>query len=627
MKAFANAWHARDEAGYGRMYELLGAAARARITQADFTARYQAVADRMFLQDVVLRVRQASSSGASGEVATAASYSTRYAGTFNRNLPFKMVQEGGRWLVDWTPGLILPELEGDRHLREEHQAPRRGRILTRDGVELAVTSDEGLTVGVVKSHIKDEALMLRRLSPLIGMSADDIRKKYADGPPDWFMPVRVLPPDTSANLHNAISDIAGVDVRFSTVRFYPRHTLASHLVGYVDADGVPRSGLEKSLDQWIGGKDGGRLYVVDGSEKEVATVAQRDAAPGLDAVLTLDSKVQAPAEKAMAVDPKVGVVAVNPATGELAAMASRPAFDPNDFALGNATAVSAYATDPNSPLLFRATSGQYPSGSTFKPITAAAALKERLLKPDEQIPCPHLWTGYGPPGQENHETGDLGPIDLSTALARSCNTYFYEVGKRLFEHRPAAISEMARSFGLGQSAHLEFVADQPGTVPSPKSGGDATNLAIGQGGLTVTPLQMARYVGALGSAGGIPQSSVVLRIQSATGTVIKSFTPSSPARADARPSDLALIVADLRRVAQDPAGTLVAAFRGERLDVYAKSGTAETAAGAPDIWFIGGAPSTSPTAAVAVVVEEKPNGVHSLDAAQVGRAVLEAMAP
>jgi len=341
-------------------------------------------------------------------------------------------------------------------------------------------------------------------------------------------------------------------------------------------------------------------------------------------VLSISWPVQQAAEQALQVDAKDAVVAEDPRSGEILAMASHPAFDPNDFAFTRNDAITAYNADTASPLLARATSGQYPSGSTFKPITAAAALKAGVVTAAEKVPCPHLWTGYGPPGQENHESADLGPIDLRTAIARSCNTYFYELGKRLYQKSPALLPEMARSFGLGVLTGLQFVPEEAGKVPILTGGGEATNLAIGQGGLQVTPLQMANYTAALASGGNRPRPRVVLRDQAADGSAPKQYPAATLGHAAIRADDLPVILDAMRLVVGDPSGTLYAAFRGSSTQFFGKSGTAETTAGSPDIWFIGGAPVSGSTVVVSVLVEEKPNGVHTLDAASVGRAVMEA---
>jgi cell division protein FtsI/penicillin-binding protein 2 len=624
VKRFLDDWAKGNDKAFTDMYSLLSPRAAAQFKAADFATRYQGVDDRMAIEGLDRAVRAPTQSGSSATVPVRLGFHTHWAGVFQRDYTFKLSLDGSDWRLDWGPEDILPELAGDRHLREEHQAARRGRITTRDGVELAVTSDQGLSVGVVRQNIKDQAAMLAALSRLLGLQPDAIQQAYQAGQPDWFNPVATLPPDTSLDLHNQLAAIPAVEVRYATVRFYPQHRAGAQLVGYVSRDGSAQAGLEKSLDGVLSGTPGGRLFVVDSQEVEMATIAQRAPVAGQDAVLSVLWPVQQAAEAALGVDPRDAVVALDPRTGDLLAMASHPQFDPNDFSFGRNGAIAAYNADQASPLLLRATSGLYPAGSTFKPITAAAGLKVGVVQPDEKIPCPHLWTGYGPPGQLNHESDDLGPINLTTAIARSCNTYFYEVAKRLYEKGRTLLPDMATSFGLGKPTGLRFVPEEAGKVPVLPSGIDATDLGIGQGGLQVTPLQMAAYTAALAEGGSLPRPRVVLRTQAADASGVKDFPAATNGRAAVRPQDLPVILDALRAVVADPAGTLINAFRGSPIQFFGKSGTAETTSGNPDIWFIGGAPVDGASVVVAALVEEKPNGLHSLDAADIGKAVVEA---
>ncbi|MHB8508795.1 MAG: penicillin-binding transpeptidase domain-containing protein, partial [Candidatus Dormibacteria bacterium] len=627
VQAFAREWERQDSAAYARMYGMLTAGTRKDVTAQAFTDRYAAVSDRMALERVRVAVGSTPQGavGGSESVPVTVTYTTTYAGEFRRSFTITATLESGSWRLRWAPEQILPELAHGGHLREEHQLLHRGSILARDGSPLALTRDDALQVGVVTGKIKDEAALLKALAPPLGLTADEIKRRYGGGQPEWFMPVRLLPPGTPEQLHSELAAIPGVDARLVTARFYPQGSTAAHLLGYVGPDGRGRSGLEKSLDAILAGTPGGRLYVVDDQERETATVASRLPVAGSDVTLTIDLKVQQAAETAMKLDARVAVVAEDPRSGQLLAIASRPTFDPNAFVYGRDAEVAGYQSDPTSPLLFRATSGQYPAGSIFKPITAAAALGPGLITPQEKIGCPHHWEGYGPPGQDNHESGDLGAIDLSTAIARSCNTYFYEVGKRLNDRDPRLLGAVARSFGLGSPTGLRYVPEESGKVPSPRVPGDATNLAIGQGGLLVTPLQMANYMAALSAGGRLPVPTVVRVGAAVVGASPAPVTPVPSARAArVRQGDLTVILDAMRRVVADPVGTLHLAFSPGSPLFYGKSGTAETSPGAPDIWFVGGAELGNPSVVVAVVVEEKPNGVHSLDAATIGRRVLEA---
>ncbi|GAC1331835.1 MAG: hypothetical protein NVSMB17_10230 [Candidatus Dormibacteria bacterium] len=266
VQRFTTDWAKGDDRSLADMYSLLAPAAAAAQSRTDFAARYQGIRERMALRGLKATPGRPAESGDSASVPVKVRYDTLYAGPFEETLQFKLTRAAGSWRIAWAPEMILTQLAGDRHLREEHLAGHRGRIVTRDGVELAVSSDQGLLVGVVRQDIKDEPRMLTALSRLLAVPADGIRQAYQGGQPEWFMPVRALPPDTPPDLHNQLSAIPGVTVHRASVRFYPQHRAAAQLVGYVSRAGEAQAGLEKTMDAVLAGHPGGRLFVVDGSE-------------------------------------------------------------------------------------------------------------------------------------------------------------------------------------------------------------------------------------------------------------------------------------------------------------------------------------------------------------------------
>src|SRR5256886_5097377 len=238
-----------------------------------------------------------------------------------------------------------------------------------------------------------------------------------------------------------------------------------------------------------------------------------------------------------------------PYTTLFRSLASRPSYDLNLFVSGESAAIAALNADPKKPLLARATNGQYPTGSSFKPVTAAAALRKGLYRAGERIDCPAAWSGYGVV-QLNHETGNLGPIDMRTALARSCNTFFYELGKRLNDTKTDLLPNEALSFGLGKATDIDFVLEQAGIVPSPAwkqttfanpqdkvwNPGDATNLAIGQGYLLATPLQMANYSAALAHDGMVWKPRLVIELRDRDGKSVKTYPKTQAGSAPSIPT-------------------------------------------------------------------------------------------
>lgn len=660
-EAYARQWEQR---AYGEMYALLTPAAKQRIGGDGFVSRYRGIADEMTLESITVAVGEVrpvtdeAGKAVEGLVMAplVARFRTTRVGEFAREVLLPLVrQEGRSWKVDWTPAAIVPELTGERLVRMTRLEPTRGRIVARDGIELATFGD-GFVVGVVPGQIRDEAALLKGLAPLVRLAEDEVKKRYASGRPDWFMPIRTMSPETPVAVREKLKVLEGVQLRAVRVRAYPQRTLAAHLVGYVgpitaeqlkkleargyrEGDRVGQVGLEATLEEVLAGSFGWHLGVVEKDETPAATLAERAPEPGLDVVLTIDPAVQRAVEAALAREERGALVVEDVASGEILAIASHPGFDLNVYGFEDEAGKDRYRNDARKPLFPRATFGQYATGSSFKPITAAAALRERVLQPGEKVPCPVVWTGYGPQWQQrNHETADLGLIDLHTAIARSCNTFFYELGKRLNDKDPKLLPETAKSFGLGKATDVDFVLEAEGLVPTPEwkrttftdpgdrvwHPGDATNLAIGQGFLLVTPLQMANYVAAVLNDGTVLKPRAVLRFQKRDGTVVKSFERATLGTANARPEHLALVRDGLRGVVADPDGTAYFPFRGFSVAVLGKSGTAQTTSGAPHAWFIGGAPVEKPRFAVAALVEEKPGILGSQDAARIARLALAA---
>ena len=658
-RAYAAAWSKSD---YDAMWSLLTDESRQRVGEDGFLKRLPRIAEEMSLRslDIVVgaATRPAGKDGkpdpARASVPLGLVFHTARVGEVKREIRLDLVLAGEKeraaWKVAWTSEDILPGLTTGRLVRMTRLATSRGRIIARDGTELATFVD-ATVVGVVPGQIKSEAGLLASLSAVLGLKPEEIKAKYTQAwvRPDSFVPIKSLAATAAAAARPRLSVIEGVQLNPARVRSYPTG-LAAQLIGFIgeasDADVVKRAdrgfaagdligknGLEASLDDALGGAFGWRLAIVDADERPVETLGETAPVPGQDVVLALDPALQLAAEKALG-DQKGAIVAEDPWTGEIQAIASRPSFDPNIFVNGDSAAIAKLNADPKRPLFDRATFGEYPIGSSFKPITAAAALREGLYRSGERVDCPARWTGYGPQWvQLNHETSDLGPIDLRTALARSCNSFFYTLGQRLNDKDPNLLPDTAKSFGLGRATDIDFVFEAEGNVPSKAARvakgqvwnpGDATNLAIGQGDLLATPLQMANYTAALANDGIVWKPRLILEFRQRDGTSVKKLDPAKAGAAKTTPTDLSLIRDGMRAVVTDPNGTVYFKFLGFPTAVAGKSGTAETSSGNPDAWFIGFAPFDRPTLAIATLFEEKPGLLGSQDAGAATRQVLAA---
>jgi penicillin-binding protein 2 len=651
-KAYADAW---TKGQYKEMWDLLTEESRQRVGTEGFVDRLPRIAEEMTLRSLEATTgpstRQKLPSGSpdprNATVPLDVAFHTKRVGDFSRGTTLSLVMVGEKdkavWRISWTPEAILPKLAPGRLVRMTRVATSRGRIIAREGTELATFID-GSIVGVVPGQVRSEDGLATSLAPILGLRPDEIKAKLHQSwvRPDTFVPVRALAGTALSAARPTLAVIEGVQLQATRIRSYPTG-LASQTLGYLaeaseaeaqkraargvqagDLIGKANSGLEDTLDDVLGGTYGWRLTIIEPSGNVAEVLGETAPVPGSDVVLSLDPALQAAAETALG-DRRSALVAEDPWSGEILAMASRPTFDLNAFANGDAVNIARFSADARKPLFNRATFGQYATGSSFKPITAAAAMREGLYKWGDRIDCPALWTGYGAQwAQKNHETGNLGLIDLRTALARSCNTFFYELGKRLNDRSPDLLPNAAKSFGLGKATDVDYVLEAEGIVPSPAwkaqrptdrtwNPGDATNLAIGQGYLLATPLQMANFAAALASDGIVWKPRLVIEIRDRSGAVQKKFEKAELGRAASVPTDLSLIRDGMRAVVADTDGTVYFPFRGFPVSVAGKSGTAETRSGDPNGWFIGFASFEQPSIAFAAVFEEfhEGPGVHA----------------
>ena len=664
---YADAWQKSD---YQKMWSLLTDASQQAVGTEGFIDRLPRIGEEMTLRSLEVKVGASSRPLTNGSpdpdhatIPLDVTFHTTRVGDIRRTTTLDLVFSGdkntGVWKIDWSPTAILPNLGPGRLVRMPRVATTRGRILARDGTELA-TFTEGAVVGVVPGQVRSQPGLLASLAPALGVTADFITKQLAQSwvTADTFVPIRTLSGAALDAAKPKLAVIEGVQLQATRVRSYPTG-LASQTIGYLtqasDADAqkkaargvqagdtIGNNGLESALDDVLGGTYGWRLTIIEPNGAVAETLAETPAVPGNDVVLSLDVATQRAAEAALGTR-KGAIVAEDPWSGEIRAIASAPTFDLNAFISNDTATIAKYTSDPNKPLFDRATFGQYPTGSSFKPITAAAALRTGLYKYGDLLPCPVRWTGYGPQWvQLNHETGDLGNIDLRTAMARSCNTFFYELGKRLNDRDPNLLPDAAKSFGLGKATDIDYVLEAEGIVPSPAwkksyfanaadqvwNPGDATNLSIGQGFLLATPLQMANYASALANDGIVWKPRLVTAIRDRAGAAVKTFEKTQAGHANATNTELSLIRDTMHAVTSDRDGTVAFVFQNYPVSTAGKSGTAESPApGKVDAWFIGFASFEQPSLAFAAVLDEfteVPGRFGSVDSAMAVKAVLDA---
>lgn len=439
-------------------------------------------------------------------------------------------------------------------------------------------------------------------------------------------------------------DLPGVTLRVRPRRNYQDGPVAAHVLGYLGeigpkqlnrlrkdgytlGDEIGHYGLERRWEEVLRGQSGGQQVEVDALGRRIRVLHEVVDVPGYTVHLTLDRELQETAFQAL--EGKQGsIVAIDVRTGAVLAMASTPAFDPNVFARGiRADEWRALVDDRLRPLNNRATQGQYPPGSTFKIIMAIAGLEEGVLQPDARIFDPGYHV-FGNRRFRDWKKEGHGYVDLHKALVESCDVYFYQLGPRLGVDQ---IAKWSRAFGLGERTGVALDDERNGLVPDtewkrkrfrqPWFPGETLSVAIGQGYLTTTPLQLANLMAAVANGGTLYRPQIVSKVESVDGATIREYGPEVIRKIELKPSTLERVHKALFDVVQGASGTGRAA-RSTLVEIAGKTGTAQVIEmkGAylkneqlahfhrDHAWFVAYAPARNPQIAVAILVEHGGGG-------------------
>ena len=548
------------------------------------------------------------------------------------------------WQLQILKGKEYKDLSENNRIRLRKVLPLRGRILDRKGRVLA-TNRPSFSVTVIPEDVLDVRRLSKRLSSLLGMDAKAISQKItANGRPP-FQPVyikRDISWEELSRVKALLMDMPGVQVVVEPIRTYPYGELAAHLLGYVGevdrkelaandgydvGDVVGKTGVEAVWERYLRGSKGGRQVEVDAFGREVRVLGEVLPIPGWDLYLTIDVELQRRAEELLR--DKVGaIVALDPSSGEVLALCSSPSYSPSLFARGISRGRWKRLLDhPLHPLTNRAIQGLYAPGSVFKIVTAAAALQEGRLSPKEKLFCGGSWR-LGNRTYRCWREGGHGELSLHRAIVESCDVYFYQVGHRVGID---ALSRYAQAFGFGKRTGISLPHEKGGLVPSRKWKreklgeswweGETVTLAIGQGYILVTPLQMARMIAAVANGGDLYVPLLAQRVKEAEGERERIYRPQKAGRLPLRPSVLEEIRRALVGVVAEERGTGKAA-RIEGVRVAGKTGTAQVSKMGekrlkPEelpyelrdhAWFVAYAPADDPKIAVAVLVEHGGHG-------------------
>jgi penicillin-binding protein 2 len=552
---------------------------------------------------------------------------------------YLQVLEGGRFL----------DASDKNRIRVRPIAAPRGILFDRNGVPL-VDNRPAFTLSIIPRELDHRDAVLGRLSTLLGLPYQELVDAMGRVASDSFLPVRIrrgLTMDDVAKVEEWKLELPGVIVEVEPQREYPTSRFAAHLLGYVReasdeqmkqgryrrGELVGQTGLERLLDKYLRGEDGGERIEVDAMGRAIRLVQQTEPHPGAQVVTTIDRRIQEVAEKAM--EGKAGaVVVMDPRNGDVLALVSTPAFAIDQFT-GNIdrAAWRQLVQDPQHPLLNRVSQAQYPPGSVFKIIVMAAGLQEGSITPMDRVHC----TGgfhFGDRTWKDWKKEGHGTVDLRRGIAQSCDVYFYTQGLKI---GGAAIAKYARMFGFAAGTGFELGTEKFGLIPEPKlrrdkkarpwSGGDTLNMSIGQGAVLVTPMQVARMMSAVANGGVLWKPRLVQRIERPEQGVVFRDPGQVNGHVELSPVVWALIKDGLWAAVND--GGTGGQARIPGLDIAGKTGTAQTIAnsrsekGEDHAWFAAFAPVKDPQAVVVVIVERGGHGGAA--AAPIARKIFNAI--
>lgn len=565
------------------------------------------------------------------------------------------------WFLQLAQGDEMQERSEHNRIRLLDLPPWRGMILDHKGQVLVANRPTYELVAELE-EVPDGPLLAARLAKLLHLDAKPLAAQLAAAKNAGLHQVRLrtdLNWEEIARVESFQPELPGVMVQIQPKREYRRKGMAPHALGYLGeiseaqlksgkfpnykiGDYLGRCGVELAWEPFLRGKRGNRRIETDAYGRELGQLDSVLPSQGANIYITLDNRLQQEAEACL--EDKVGaIVALDPRSGKVLALASSPTFSQEAFERGLTTQEwQKLSSDKTHPLENRPLRGQYPPGSVFKIVMAVAGLEEGVITPGEAIPCSGSMT-LGNHDFHCWKKSGHGRTNLYRALVESCDIYFFEVGRRLGIER---IAKWSHRFGLGEPSGLNLDKEMPGLVGTPAwkktrfkdawHEGDTLSVAIGQGYNLTTPLQMAQVAAAIANGGTLYEPYMVEKVESPAGEILFQAKPVVKSRLGASPETIALVQKALAGVVSEEKGTGKAA-QLPNIPVAGKTGTAQVVAlerqkeeikgknrGLTEnhAWFVAYAPASEPRVAVAVLIEHGGGGGEV--AAPLARRVLQA---
>ncbi len=601
-----------------------------------------------------------------------ATFQSSLIGTFtdaDRQLQLVIDHELGGWRVAWSPGNIFAEMGNGARIRMETVQPQRAAIYDRNGQILADMNGRIVTVFLIRSRIPDAEACLATLSAAFNLPPEEMQTRLDRNDPEWLADLGWIEA-ASFSLHQTdLEQHCAAQFEGRPIRRYIYGDLYAHIignVGYPEPQQVPGyeevgfrqdsiiglSGIERSWDAYLRGRAGARLTLVNLNGDVLRVLGEHGTEPAHSVYLTIDTDLQRFALSRMAQEYATYIdswgstsrggaaIVIDVNTGEVLAMVSYPSFNANAFTpfpvMGldeGQRIVRQVQDDPREPQLNRVTQGTYPGGSTIKTFSAIAALDSGVYDFDTRYSSNGTWTRDIP--RRDWLAGGHGTINLSQALTHSCNTCFYEVGYLMDNIDPYMLSDYFNVVGIGVDSGLRDLPSNVGFVgtpdtknrfqPEPWSFSDNVNIAIGQGMVEITPLQMALGYMMVANDGRRYRPQLVMRA-SLLDVPSYQMQPDLMEFLDVDPAIFPYLREGLCDVTTESWGTASHIFQWapqlmEEYGVCGKTGTAEHPLRLPHAWFAGWAPANEPEIIVVAIVENSGDG--SAFAAPIVRDILE----